>query len=746
MRCAFVIHLGVFIVCFLVSRGAAAKPSDAFEAQLVEQLRATAPQAVSSFERANQLRETAPAEAAALYAEVARAAPGFSAAKRRRCNVLLRLERRAEGLADCRAAVEQDPSALNLAGLANALAVPGGDARDRAEAKTLLDRAATVDPAEPHVVEVRCGILVVDRALTEASECARDLSRRGAKEEAGTVWSQIALAHLRADGGGLPDVPAAARAVGEARTADPVGPEPERAACAVALHANDEPDLRTCSEKLRRVAPNDPAGYLFSAVSAASSGDFDRALGYVDEARAHGLAAETADDLAARIRSSMPLHLRWGPRVAKLLVAWVSAFAILFGLGTWLSRRVLAHAESSESDGTAQATVTEQRFRRTYAAVLWASCALYWISLPLVAVLVAAIGAGLVVGMLAIGHIPVKLLLIVVVVVAATLWAILKGVFARVPDEDPGERLDVSAHPRLAETLRDVAAKVGTRPVDTVFVTPGTDIAVFERGGMLKQLRGRTERCLVLGAGVLDGMDLAAFKAILAHEYGHFSNRDTAGGGFALAVRRSLLKVAIGLAEAGAAAWYNPAWLFLLGFQNVFLRISQGASRLQEILADRWAAVTYGAAAFERGLRHVVARGVHFDAHANATLTEVIEGPRVLANLYTYTPAAGLPADGSLEKEIEEALDREPHPFDSHPSPSMRFRLVRKIAEPAATPDADASAWDLFANRREIERWMTTIVRDRIRESHGVDIVAKEPKKKGGAAPVEPSTDAKPEA
>jgi len=43
------------------------------------------------------------------------------------------------------------------------------------------------------------------------------------------------------------------------------------------------------------------------------------------------------------------------------------------------------------------------------------------------------------------------------------------------------------------------------------------------------------------------------------------------------------------------------------GFHPLFLRISQGASRLQEILADRRAADVYGGAAFATGLKHMVA-------------------------------------------------------------------------------------------------------------------------------------------
>jgi hypothetical protein len=40
----------------------------------------------------------------------------------------------------------------------------------------------------------------------------------------------------------------------------------------------------------------------------------------------------------------------------------------------------------------------------------------------------------------------------------------------------------------------------------------------------------------------------------------------------------------------------NPAWWFATGFYRIFLRVSQGAARLQEILADRRAAEAYGGA------------------------------------------------------------------------------------------------------------------------------------------------------
>jgi Zn-dependent protease with chaperone function len=328
------------------------------------------------------------------------------------------------------------------------------------------------------------------------------------------------------------------------------------------------------------------------------------------------------------------------------------------------------------------------------------------VSLPLVALSVVLAGGGILYAIFSLGRIPVKLVLLVVIVVLVTLWSMLKSLLVRGTDEDPGQRLDLRAHPRLRSLLGDVARRVGTRPVDNVYLTPGTELAVMERGGMGKHLRGQAERCLILGVGVLEGLKIGPLKAVLAHEYGHFSNRDTAGGGFALAVRRSLITMAQSLGQAGAAAWYNPAWIFLNLFYRVFLRISQGASRLQEILADRWAAFTYGSKSFEEGLRHVIEQSVRFDVRAGATLQDMaVHG---VSNLYQHQPERPA-AEAEIEKAVREALNRPASPYDSHPSPTERSRWVRALGARGAAQSADDvnEAWSLFQDRAAIEESMT---------------------------------------
>jgi Zn-dependent protease with chaperone function len=397
-------------------------------------------------------------------------------------------------------------------------------------------------------------------------------------------------------------------------------------------------------------------------------------------------------------------------KAAVICAVWTSTFLLLLAVGGLLSWATLRVAGRVPSQPNGRAQGGDALLRRVYRAVLWLSCAFYWVSIPLVALAVLAAGGGLFYLFLWIGHIPIHLFLLLAASVCVTLAAIARSLFVRGEDGDPGLLLDLATEPRLRALLDEVAARIGIRPVDNVYLTPGTDLAVFERGGMLRQLRGQTERCLILGVGVLDGFELAPFKAILAHEHGHFSNQDTAGGGFALAVRRSIVTMAHHLSEAGAATWYNPAWWFVNGFHRVFLRISQGASRLQEVLADRWAAFTYGATAFERGLRHVIERSVFFQAHVDAVVQAAVQSRFPLTNLYEFDPAE-LAGKADLSEEIAAALRRQPSPYDSHPAPLDRFAWARVVAgSPEVAPENGSEVWCLFQDRAGIEGTMTRIV------------------------------------
>lgn len=572
---------------------------------------------------------------------------------------------------------------------------------DHASAERLYGEVFAKAPQFFHAERRRCGsLLQLDRraeALALCSDAAeKDPSAPNLSALAGVIMQKPRGEALN-DG----EAAEAEDLLKRAERLDDKDPYVAIMQCQLAVVRGYDQLLRSCTTRLEQLAPDEPATAWSSWVLAIAEGRYGDAEDLVERAKRNGappamLASMTKATATARPWTSHAWY--WGVRV---LGGFVALSLLLVLAGTMLSRLTLRNAEH----WTPESAERGATLRSIYRAVLVVCSALYYVSLPLVLVLVVAVAAGLVYGMFAIGMIPIKLGAIIALMVFATIAAIVKSLTFRPSDEPPGVKVDLSKEPQLRATLDEVAATIGTRPVDTVYMTPDTNLAVFERK--------HGERCLLVGAAVLDGMPLESFKAILAHEYGHFSNRDTAGGGFALGVRRSLLTFIIGLAEAGQATMLNPAWWFANGFYRIFLRVSQGASRLQEILADRRAAEAYGGLAFANGLKHVIACDLRFSEHVNQEVNRAVQAKEPLKGLWSPLSERGASAD-----ELDDALNRAPSPYDSHPSPHDRIRWVEKLTGSASTSEpSSVTAWDIFQNRGHLEREMTLSVYQHLAEA-----------------------------
>lgn len=519
--------------------------------------------------------------------------------------------------------------------------------------------------------------------------------------------------------------------------------------CEVALQGRND-EFIACSARLLAADPSGQGSNYLGAIAAAMQDDRHTARLRLDRAKAAGLDEAPYQKLLAALDGTGPAArgdggdrgvgvlwiALWG------LVVWLAILVVLLGAGYALSRSTLKAAGkvTAATRSAGSGTARERQLRRLYKLVLLLCGVYFYLSIPVLLIMIVAAGGGAIYAFFAMGVIPIKLVLIIAIVVIATIGAILRGLFIRAQPSSLGDRVDLDRQPRLRALLDEVAGKVGTRPVDAVYLTPGTDMGVTERAGLWSSMRdSRVERNLIMGIGLFDGMTQLQLRSVLAHEYGHFRNADTAGGGFALAVRRSLFAMIIRLARSGAAGAYNPVWWFLRAYHRIYLGVSQGASRLQEVLADRWAIEAYGTAAFVAGYRHVVARSVQFDHQVDATIKEVVDAHRPLPNLYQYRPQSSDAAERNVADAIHKEMTREPTAYDSHPSPQQRIDGAQALAvEREAQPDDDASIWALFDDRDEIERTMTAEVRARIRENHGIKIAGAEPAAAGQASDGQP--------
>jgi tetratricopeptide (TPR) repeat protein len=472
--------------------------------------------------------------------------------------------------------------------------------------------------------------------------------------------------------------------------------------------------VRAATKTLAASHPDLMETRYWLAFVAAIDEDWEKAEEEIKKAQSLGLPAEKAQRfLDSRVRTQAQ-DWRYFYYSLYLVAAWIAGLVALFALGKLFSNHTLRSIEEADPNG--ETGPKEISLRSRYKRLINFAGVYYYVSLPVVIFLVLAVAGAIIYGFVMIGSIPIKLAAIVVIAALLTVYKMIRSLFVKIESGDPGRALKPEEAPGLWELTREVAQAVGTRPIDEIRVTPGCDLAVYEKGRFREKLQDRAKRILILGVGALNGMRQNAFRAVLAHEYGHFSHRDTAGGDVALRVEQDMSKFAYAMALAGQAVWWNIAFQFLRVYHFIFRRITHGATRLQEILADRVAVRNYGAESFEEGLRHVIRREVEFNSVASKEIEEAAQARRDLNNLYQLQVTPETFDQQMIENQINDIITRPTTEDDTHPSPIDRFRLAQRIAcdNPSAS---NAMVWDLFASRESLTAEMSKLIDDRVKEA-----------------------------
>lgn len=473
--------------------------------------------------------------------------------------------------------------------------------------------------------------------------------------------------------------------------------------------------LTDAAEKMVQLEPDSYEAHYAQGIANAVNGEWIASENEIRKSEALGLEPEIAQEILAQIHPEA-LRARVFRGFGFSIFGWLVGMAALFIIGSTLSKLTMRTVENYQSTGQFEASGGERLLRSLYRVVVAVTSGYYYISIPFVILMVVGAVGAIFYLFLTIGQIPIRLSLFIVLGGLYTLFTVVRSLFVLNKNEDPRRVLRREEAPRLWTVVDEVANKVGERPVDTIYIVPDATIAVTERGRAMQKMRGKGQRSLILGLGALEGMNQGQFKAILAHEYGHFSNQDTAGGNFANRVRQSIQQMAIGLAQKGMAQWYNPAWWFFNGFYRLFLRVTLGASRLQEILADRYAALAYGAQNFIDGLKHVIRRGLEFESQAALEITAAIKQGRMLENLYALPALEETMYVERVEYQYDAALNRLTSQYDSHPSPQKRFDLVSKLDDGRSNffVNNHDPVWDLLPRVEALQVEMTRQVQSRV--------------------------------
>jgi hypothetical protein len=481
----------------------------------------------------------------------------------------------------------------------------------------------------------------------------------------------------------------------------------------LSLELDDEGGFRAATSQLVSRHQDLMVTHYFNALRAAGDSQWVTAKEEIERAGQMGLPRDEVERfLSASGINTRDTAWRYAYIAGVVFLAWALGLASLFVIGGILSRHTLKGLEAANPETLV--SPEHEKLRRVYRKVINIAGLYYYISIPVVILLIAGVTAAVIYGFVLAGTVPIKFVAIIGIGAVVTIFQIVQSVFIRTKLEDPGRALLEGEAPGLWALSREVAGTIGTRPVNEIRVTPGTEAAVYERGSFRERMQDRAERVLLIGVGVLNDFDQNAFRAVLAHEYGHFIHRDTAGGDMAIRVSSDMMKFALGIIRSGQNTVWNLGFHFVRIYHRIFTRISHGASRLQEALADRRASYHFGAKAFEEGLCHVIRRDIEFKRIVEKEVRSATDSDRALANLYELSASNETARQRSVEEEFEKAINRKTEDTDSHPSPIERFRLARQVVskEEATTT---GFVWDLFIDRDKLTKEMSSVVEARVR-------------------------------
>ncbi|MCP2335584.1 M48 family metallopeptidase [Actinomadura rupiterrae] len=284
--------------------------------------------------------------------------------------------------------------------------------------------------------------------------------------------------------------------------------------------------------------------------------------------------------------------------------------------------------------------------------------------------------------------------------------ALLRGAFGRMRagrDGPGGLAVSETVQPRLWAEVRELAAEVGAPAPRVIRIAPDANAAVHQRVRLFGLVRGRVT--LVVGMALLNGLDRAELRAVLAHEFGHISGGDTRLGPLVYRSQSRLVRTIAALHTSGKGLDLFLARIVGL-YLRLCLRVTAAVSRAQERAADASAARVAGPETTAAALTAVGMASELFASFTNQYVVRLWQAGRYPDDLYgglrKFTLAAF--AEGGLEQLRQRVLAAPSERWDTHPSVSERLALLAEM--PASTKETvpDVPARGLLENPDKLER------------------------------------------
>jgi Zn-dependent protease with chaperone function len=292
-------------------------------------------------------------------------------------------------------------------------------------------------------------------------------------------------------------------------------------------------------------------------------------------------------------------------------------------------------------------------------------------------------------------------------------------------------------HPKLFSFIRQLTKDTQTPFPKHIYLSPEVNACVFYDSSFLSMFLP-VKKNLQIGLGLVNAVNLSEFKAIMAHEFGHFSQRSMKLGSFVYNVNRVIYNM---LFENTGYARSLQSWANISGYFAFFAKLTahivtgiqwilrrmyglinknyMGLAREMEFHADAVAASVSGSINCISALRRVELAGTCY-SNVLHKCTDLYKQKYITANLYPNQQSVSKQLAEEFKLQLENDLPVVNDEFlktlnlnrvnfkdqwASHPALTERETNLAKLNVKAAC--CNDSAWVLFDNAEQWQQQLT---------------------------------------
>ncbi|HVV04479.1 MAG TPA: M48 family metallopeptidase [Puia sp.] len=315
---------------------------------------------------------------------------------------------------------------------------------------------------------------------------------------------------------------------------------------------------------------------------------------------------------------------------------------------------------------------------------------------------------------------------------------LVKFIFAVARDEN-SRRVEITEeqHPRLYAFIRRLTTETQTPFPKKIFLSPDVNACVFYNSSFWSMFFP-VRKNLEIGLGLVNSINLSEFKAVVAHEFGHFSQKSMKLGSFTYNVNKVIHNM---LFENNSYSSFLRAWGNLHGYLRIFVSITvkiaegiqwilrgmykqinknyRGLSREMEFHADTVAASVSGGNNVISALSRIEVAANCYNSALNNANTRLKEN-RIATNIFTDQLVVLQSLAGDYHLPVKNGLPEISYHFiqsfsrsrinyrdqwASHPTlPERKAHLDRFSID--APPDT-SSPWLLFEQPQALQEQLT---------------------------------------